>query len=148
MQNAKISLCALIILSALSSISCYAGKELCPKDAVHCSYVSGLSSDLNDGRFVKLSNSKVSLVVCFNSYGLAFLDQDSAGKYVGINSDQYSICSDAQGKNCEPIGLDTFVIAKNVNSYSAEPKFYAIDLSTVKNKYPACGLSAKSTLKI
>lgn len=128
----------LISASALVISPAFAGKELCPKDVVHCSYVSGLSYNSQDGRYIKLSNARINLVVCFNNYGLSFLTQDAAGKFVGANSDHYFICYDKQGKNCEPVGVDHFMVAKNGNTYFAEPVYYEIDLSKVKNKYPPC----------
>lgn len=149
MQNLKLLFITLILFSACTSTTAFAGKELCPKDAIHCSYVTGLSSDLNDGRYIKLSNNKVNLVVCFNSYGLALMFEEGAGKYQGTNADQYSICTDKSGTKCEPIGVDTFVVSKNGDGkYFAEPKYFDINLSKVKDKYPVCGLSGKNTVKL
>lgn len=138
MIKTRLPLYLSIFLLVLTSNCSYAGIEFCPKDVVHCSYVTGLSKDFKDGRYIKLSNAKISLVVCFNYYGLAFIEQENAGRYAGQNTDNYSICSDKQGNNCTLIGSDRFVVSKNGNRYVANPQYFNIDLSKVKDQYPIC----------
>lgn len=149
----KASLFALTCIASLSTLLAlpsYASKENCPKDAVHCAYMTGLSNSLNDGRYIKLYHPKVgNLTVCFNGTSTAFIDQFGAGAYVGSNSDIYSICSDSAGKNCEQIGVDNFTVTKNKSfDYSAEPQYFNLDLTTLKNKYPACDSYANQKVKL
>lgn len=138
---------ALFITCLLLATTLYAGKEFCPPDAVHCAYISGLSDDANDGRYIKLSNARTSLVVCLNSYSTVFFDEISAKKYVGNNADQYSICADAKGSRCEVIGSDHFVVNKNDQDYTAEPRYFDINLANIKSDFPSCHLAGKNTIQ-
>ena len=133
----------------LASIpTAFADVQECPPDAVHCAYVSGLSDQVNDGRYIKLENKTLGkLVICFNQFSTAFLDQFSAAKYLGANNDTYSICADSQGKQCEQIGVDHFVISKVKGGFNADPKLYNIDLSAYQDKYPTCNAASYPKFK-
>lgn len=128
-----------IILLSLTSLPAYAGKNNCPSDIVHCAYVSGLSNDLNDGRYIKLHNNKIGdIVICFDGTSAAFLEQQAAGKFQGLNTDVYSICADKQGERCEPVGIDTFTVSMKQGKFVADPVYFKLDLSKLKNNYQPC----------
>lgn len=143
MQNKKIIVSSIGVLLSIVVTSSFANKEWCPPDTIHCAYISGLSNNIQDGRFIKLINKKINAVLCFNFSSSVSITNKVAGQLVGANADQYFICSDASGNNCEPIGIDQFEISKSVDQYVAAPKFYNIDLSEVKNKYPTCSSNVK-----
>lgn len=125
-------------LTMMSYLPVYAGIEVCPSDAVHCAYITGLSTDLNNGRYIKLHNNIVgNLTMCFNGNASIFLDEYGAAKYKGTNTDEYFICADEKGEHCQQVGIDKFVVFKN-NGYMADPRYYNINLSHLKDQYPAC----------
>lgn len=145
MRSIIVAISSTLILLSNSQFS-YAGKEDCPEDSLHCAYPVGLANDLNDGRYIKLSNTKVSLVVCFNYQSLVFLQQRSAKSFLGPNEDQYAICSDAAGNHCQSLGVDQFQVNQMGTTYVANPRYYAIDLTTIKNAYPPCQLSPPQSI--
>jgi len=127
------------IFLTMIAISSYASIESCPPYVVHCTYITGLSSKLEDGRYIKISHSTITNIICFNGASTAFIDEWGAASHIGNNSDVYHICSDSSGKKCEKIGIDNFTITKNGDyRYSAKPKYFNLDLSALKEKYPAC----------
>lgn len=148
-NNFKLTLLTFIsMLSACTCASTYAGIESCPPEVVHCAYISGLSDSLSDGRYIKLYNDKVgTIMICFDGTSSAFMDQQGAANYEGKNTDTYSICSDEKGKNCESIGVDTFVVSQQSGKFTAEPKYFNLDLTKLKDKYPTCDSLKNHTLK-
>jgi hypothetical protein len=149
MEKSSLSMLICIVASTVMMIPSYASQESCPSYVVHCAYTSGLSNHLNDGRYIKIRHATVENIICFNGSSIAFMDAWGAVAHIGLNSDTYSICTDSAGTNCEQIGIDNFTVIKdNDHDYSAQPKYFNIDLSTLKDKYPACNSFANRTLKL
>lgn len=147
MKNIKLTVLALLTTVFSISLATYADKNDCPPGVVHCAYMTGLSDAMKDGRYIKVANAKIgSVTVCFNGTSTVFLEQTDGQKYMGDNADTYSICSDAFGKVCETIGVDRFVVSVKQGQYSSEPMFYSIDVSTLKDKFPACDSLTKAKL--
>jgi hypothetical protein len=127
-------------LLAIGASAAYAGESACPSDPVHCAYFSGLSDSLRGGRYIKLENIHIgAIVVCFNGMSSVSILQEGAGKFLGDQSDTYFICTDGSGSNCEQVAVDNFDISKGQNGFDGKPQYFNIDMSAVKNKYPACG---------
>jgi len=145
MKKSKLpALKLMAIILATSSLSVYADKDQCPQDAVHCAYFTGISNNLNDGRYIKISNKYIDIVVCFNGTSTVFLDQSGAGNYRGPNSDSYAICTDSGGGNCERVGIDKYIVSEGNNGFIAAPKFFDVNLSKIVNKFPPCNSAQKS----
>lgn len=143
----KHKLLLLSMITALSSSIAFAnGKEQCENwitlyNDVHCTYVSGLTDTWRDGRFIKRydTTKQVTFTRCITGAALEHdIYQDNAEYFLGSNTIKYSICTDASGDSCEPIGTDTFVISKNGDTFVGEPTSYAIDLANVQDKYQPC----------
>lgn len=122
----------------------FANTNHCPPNAVHCAYITGLSDDLHDGRFVKLTHKNIQLVVCFNSYGMAIQTQRTAPKFLGKNTDHYAICTDLTGTKCKEVGIDNFVISETDQGYIAEPPLFEISLGADANQFPTCDALSKN----
>jgi len=140
MKKFKCSLFVLVII--VSTITCtvtLAGKDNCPDHVVHCAYITGLLPTFSDGRYLKVHHTSpkgsFEFTTCFNSKDVMLNLAKDAGTY----TDAYSICSNADGQHCEPVDVDIF----KVDSGTATPKFYNIDLSNYKNRYPTCESFAK-----
>jgi hypothetical protein len=144
-----------ILLAASYSLSAYANitQEICDRhfnqndNVAHCAYLSGLSPyDPKDGRYIKIYDPNLNLarVSCSADNNIELmLDADTSLEYYfnyGLTNRtrQYYICTDATGSSCELVGSDSFSVLKNENKYTSEPKSYAVNLSLVKDKYPAC----------
>jgi hypothetical protein len=133
----------IILFSILSiiSIATFADRSDCDNsEFFHCSYFSGLPSDVHDGRFVKETYLGSSRVSCNNNTVFEYMTTEDAIRHgSGTIVVQYSICQDASGVDCEKVGQDAFTIIKNGNTYSAEPKLYNRDFSHVDvNKFKSC----------
>ena len=150
MKKNKLLLLSIVALAAIANSPAYADDESAQatcerwigdyKD-VHCTYVSGLAADSNKGRYIKHYDSSmgVSYTRCVTADTVEDeIYQSDAEYFVGTRSVQYSICSDANAEHCEPVGTDTYTIAKDGETYVGTPATYGIDISAVKDKYPEC----------
>ncbi|HSW71603.1 MAG TPA: hypothetical protein VLH77_06460 [Gammaproteobacteria bacterium] len=121
-------------------------KTICEKwvsnyNDVHCTYVTGLESNTNIGRYIKHydSNQDISYTRCVTADTVEDdIFQGVAEYYVGIRRVEYSICSDAKAESCEPLGTDAFNIINDGDKYFGTPSTYAINLTAVKDRYPSC----------
>lgn len=150
MKRNNLHLLAVLVFVAFASPTALAldedGKATCERwlkdyNDAHCAYFSGLDGAPDAGRYIKHYNSKeeISYTRCITANTVEDdIFQEVAGDYVGTNLVEYSICSDPKGENCELVGLDSYTIAKDGEKYIGTPAMFAIDLSTVKDKYPAC----------
>jgi hypothetical protein len=132
---------AIFSMLSIISIATFANQSDCNNsEFLHCSYFSGLPSDVNDGRFVKETYLGSSNVSCSDNTVFQYMTaEDAVSQGSGAITVQYSICQDATGTDCEKVGEDAFTIIKNGNTYSAEPKVYNIDFSHVDvNKFKSC----------
>lgn len=131
----------LLVLSSVSSA--FAAQTDCESNAVHCAYISGLSTNLDDGRFIKLiANEKTIATVCLNNTGTINVLQDEAAHLpLGKNIFQYQICKDRNGTTCTPISPtnDVFNLKKYINEkFIAEPRYYNVNLENVQAQFPRC----------
>jgi len=135
-----------LLLNLIFLNSAFANKKVCIEafNYAHCAYISGLND--NEARYIKYNASQLhhSKTKCMNSADYYALSQNLAPRYMGNNIINYYICSDELGTQCELLGSDNFTIYKSWFSYSSEPLNYAIDLSAVKDKYPACKTDTKT----
>jgi hypothetical protein len=164
MKKTNLFLFSLIALTAFIQLPAHAegnddsGKATCEQwvneySDVHCTYVSGLPHDYQ-GRYIKHYNptEKVSYTRCVSADMVeSDIYQNEAEWYLGTHNVQYSICTDANAEHCEPLATDTFTIAKDGENYVGQPTTYGIDVSAVKDKYPACSgfePNLKHTIKL
>jgi hypothetical protein len=153
MKKSKRVLFSGLIVASLAATMAYAdgqnGKATCEKwvgdyNDVHCAYISGLESGNGIGRYIKQYDSMedMSYTRCITA-DLVVDDvmQEMAEYYVGTRSVEYSICTDAKAEHCEPVGTDSYSVAKSGEKYVGTPALFAIDLSAVKDKYAECRVS-------
>ncbi|HSW70778.1 MAG TPA: hypothetical protein VLH77_02235 [Gammaproteobacteria bacterium] len=151
MKKSKMLALSALTSAALASSVVFAnefedGKATCERwvkdyNDVHCVYATGLDNSYYSGRYVKYYNSKedFSYTRCLTNDSVEDdISQDMAEYSVGNQTVEYSICTNAKAEQCEPVAVDTYNIAKNGDTYVGTPTTYAIDLSAVKDKYPAC----------
>lgn len=131
-------LIAALSLFAVSSFA-HAGTQSCANGAVHCAYITGMPSSYNEGRYLKIQLDRVgTFVFCFNSWSAISILQNGGAYHLGTNSDQYFICNDAMGSQCELVGTDTYEVAGHGGTYDSKPMYYPIDLTNFYAKYPPC----------
>ena len=139
-KKAQLLLPSLMILLTINS-KVFADQSVCDSTDAHCAYITGVSNNDNDGRYVKLATKGQTAVICMNSDSDMSVTQDMGQEFLGKNSASYYICKDQAGNGCQLVGTDNFVINKNNNSYQGTPQFFNIDLSKLQNQYPKCNAS-------
>lgn len=163
MKKNKLFLLSLVALAALVNIPAYAqdedAKTTCERwigdyHDLHCTYVSGLPADSSKGRYIKHYDSTldISYTRCVSADTVENdISQNEGEFFIGTQNVQYSICTDANAEHCEPLGMDTFTIARDGENYVGTPTTYSINVSAVKDKYPACngfGMITKQEVKL
>src|SRR5580704_13684044 len=130
-MNHKIIIIFLLTFFCFICNDIYAYKNICPNDSVHCAY---FNSNFTEGRWIKIIGT-INFIYCFKQNNYVSVFPEAAKSRLGWNSDQYYICADGNGKNCEQIGIDNFNISTKDNSYFSDPKYYSIAISQFDNKY-------------
>ncbi len=141
------SLVSALLVILVDSFTAQASIRDCPLDSVHCAYFSGFSNSVDDGRYVKLYNANIgTIVICFNGYSTVSFGQNYASQHQGANADVYSICTDATGVNCTQVAVDNFTVSKSSNGFISKPKYFSVDMSTLKSQFPACSSTRARTI--
>ncbi|MGB6977139.1 MAG: hypothetical protein WBE18_06785 [Gammaproteobacteria bacterium] len=128
----KYSISSLLGVTAILltfSVTAHADPSDCMTDSIHCAYVSGLPRTIDNGRYIKLTFKGASMVDCVNYTNTTEITPQQAPNFIGKNQIDFSICPDNTGTNCQSLESDVFIVNNNNGTYSAEPKFYNIDLS-------------------
>lgn len=131
----------------INIITAYADTSICqdgdPEKVIQCTYLTGLA-EADHQRWIKISNNVDTMTTCTGS-----IEQSGhfrlAESYLPIKasvpeSEDVSICTDASGSNCTLLKHLSFTCTTGGSSGqgSCTPDTVAIDLSAVKNHYPAC----------
>lgn len=118
---------ALVSVAAFSTSFVYANDDNDPpspdcSNYTHCTRVQGLSSNNNDGRYIKLSSPIISETLCTaDAFSLmptpffVYLKHPKAGDV----SLTMSICKDAGGVDCVNFGTDNFSYANAESAKSS-----------------------------
>lgn len=129
----------LISFSLISIFSiAQAGVNDCDGNSLHCAYITGLSGNLKDGRYIKLKCAQGTTTFCTNNTGALQIFPEDAPLFLGNNQCQYFICQDSAGNDCKQIGSDNFTVTQNGKQYSVEPKYFEVDVSSLKNSFKTC----------
>ncbi|MCB1828537.1 MAG: hypothetical protein KDH94_08910 [Coxiellaceae bacterium] len=143
----QLGLVVFALMGLLFSTASLANKADCvmdprhPTPVIHCAYITGLTSSLKDGRYIKMTFLGLgkSAVSCTNNTGTySILPEDAPQLLNKTTSVQFSICKDKAGSNCQALGTDSFVITQAKSQYIGTPQYYQIDLSAVASKFPQC----------
>jgi hypothetical protein len=139
----------LFALPLLFSTSAYADESDCndvPGDGhIQCTYLTGLSKDVKDGRYLKVTISgKGTDTECANYSDTLTILAEDAPHFLGGNTEDWSICNDAAGSDCTAVGTATFTVTQNGTSYTASPDKYNVDLTKVNLKnYSQCDATSQ-----
>ena len=139
----------MIMFAGFISVAHANPPDLCAEEETvgHCAYVTGLNIyDTHGGRYIKVSDPdrNYTQVTCTADNYMpmwihAKVELEYYYKYDLRNrTTHFYICTDITGSNCELIGTDKFTTIKNQDTYISEPFYYEVNLTLVKDKYPAC----------
>ncbi len=136
----KIAFLSLLIpFAATFALPVYADQSDCGSDPIHCAYLTGLTSDPHNGRWIQASfEGKTTPVLCMNNASTAVVSKKDAQAFRGDNTVTYSICQQQTG-GCKEVGVDNFIVYDlKQGNYYALPKYYNINLSPVASQFTQC----------
>lgn len=105
--------------------------------------LSGMPPKTQVGRYIKMEykgkkGSGTIGPLCLNETAVIELPPESASCVLGDNVNTYYMCETIDGKKCDKVGNDNYVVSKTGSSYTSVPKYYSINVAQVVDKYPFC----------
>lgn len=128
----------------------FASKSDCDQNSVFCAYITGLSSQLSDGRYIRLNTKYGSLpVMCVNNTTTLEIDKESA-QFLGEGnvSSQIYICHDKSGTECEFVSDISTTITKTQTGYTASPDSAEINLHPYDKQFTHCDATMENGKKL